>query len=118
MSDQELLKRCKLGLTQNINESCHAKVWSKCLKTKKHGLKKIIFSARQVMLEHNMGRHYGSLHVLLGSMSKSSAKTLLWLRSESIRRATNTGNKRNTRLARASLKARKNPKVKHFTILA
>ena len=66
------------------------------------------------MLEHNMGWHYGSLHVLLGSMSKSSAKTLLWLRSESIRRATHTGNKRNTRLTRASLKGRHKSKGKAF----
>lgn len=39
LSDEQLLKRCSLGKTQNANESLHSVIWSKC--------PKVTFSARR-----------------------------------------------------------------------
>ena len=70
------MKRCGKILTQNINESTHAKMWKLCLKIKRHCIARYRFCAMHVVLVHNVGHYAGSLHHVLGFMTKSKRDTL------------------------------------------
>ena len=76
LGNEELMSRCGKFLTQNINESVHAKMWKHCLKIKKHGIARYRFCAMHVVLVHNFGHYAGSLHHVLGSMTKTMQDTL------------------------------------------
>ena len=55
LSDEELLKRCILGTTQNPNESINSLVWVRCPKHKFHGAKSVDFAAASAVLSFNGG---------------------------------------------------------------
>ena len=49
LTNDELLKRCMMGLTQNQNESINIVLWSICLKTKFCGIKKVLLAAAEAI---------------------------------------------------------------------
>ena len=51
----DLLKRCKLGKTQNANESPHSVVWSKCPKTTFVGLERVVSATCSAVSQINAG---------------------------------------------------------------
>ena len=55
LSDNDLLKRCLLGATQNANESLHAAIWAKCPKTSFVGLERVIAATSSAISEFNCG---------------------------------------------------------------
>jgi hypothetical protein len=55
LSNDDLLRKCLSGRTQNPNESIHGKVWSKLHKTKHYGRKIVEHVAAQTVIEHNLG---------------------------------------------------------------
>ena len=55
LSDEELLKRCILGTTQNPNESINSLVWVRCPKHKFQGAKSVDFAAASAVLSFNGG---------------------------------------------------------------
>ena len=84
----ELMSRCSQILTQNINESVHARMWKHCLKIKPHGIDRYVFCAKHVVLAHNFGHYASSLHHIMGSMTKELQETLKKYDIESQRVAT------------------------------
>lgn len=57
----ETLRRCTRGLTQNVNESGHARLYTICKKSEHFGFRRLVFAAQVVSVEHNYGKYYGSL---------------------------------------------------------
>jgi len=55
LTNDELLKRCLKGHTQNQNESLNRVLWSKCLKTKFSGRRKVLFAACETTSIFNTG---------------------------------------------------------------
>ena len=55
LSNEELLKRCILGTTQNSNESVNSLVWICCPKHKFHGPKTVKYAAASAVLAFNGG---------------------------------------------------------------
>ena len=55
LSDEELLKRCILGTTQNPNESINSLVWVRCPKHKFHRAKSVDSAAASAVLSFNGG---------------------------------------------------------------
>ena len=49
----DLLGRCLIGKTQNLNESLHSVVWRKCPKTGFVGLSRVVFATSAVVSEFN-----------------------------------------------------------------
>ena len=70
------MERCKRKVTQNLNESTHAKLWRKVLKFKKHTKPRYRFACIMVMMEHNFGHDKGSLLHCLAAMTKPAEKDL------------------------------------------
>ena len=70
LTDQKLLQRCKLHLTQNANESFHQSVWARCSKTKFHSLESVKFAVFLAAAEFNFGSEYAaSVDALYGVTS-------------------------------------------------
>ena len=80
-----VMRRCRRKVTQNLNESVHAKLWRKALKFKHHSKERYIFSCIQVVMEHNFGHEKGSLLNCLDAMSKPAQRMLRYKNTESIR---------------------------------
>ena len=76
LGNTELMSRCTQILTQNLNESLHARMWKHCLKHKPHGIDIYNFCAKHVVLAHNFGHYAASMHHILGSMTKAIQDTL------------------------------------------
>ena len=55
LTDENLLGRCMLGLTQNQNEAINSVLWSKCLKTKFAGKAKVQLAVCDTVCEFNLG---------------------------------------------------------------
>ena len=55
LSHDDLLRRCLRGVTQNANESLHAKVWRKCPKTGFVGLQRVEAATSSAVAEFNVG---------------------------------------------------------------
>ena len=55
LTNDELLKRCLMGLTQNQNEAINNVLWSICLKTKFCGIKKVLLAAAEAICRFNTG---------------------------------------------------------------
>ena len=55
LSHKDLLGRCKLGLTQNANESLHSMVWQKCPKTSFIGIERVVSATCGAVAEFNAG---------------------------------------------------------------
>jgi len=55
LSNDELLSRCLLGLTQNQNEAINNVLWSRCLKTKFCGVKKVSLAVSETVAYFNAG---------------------------------------------------------------
>ena len=51
----DLLERCKLGKTQNNNESVHSVIWNKCPKTSFVGLERVVSATCSAVSEFNVG---------------------------------------------------------------
>ena len=75
LSRTELLERCALGLSTNINESVHSKSHAMGSKNKILSLKRIRFLGQVNALQHNLGHNKGSFLVNLGT-SESLLKVL------------------------------------------
>ena len=86
LSSHEILSKCTLGLTQNINESLHAKDHGMCSKDVFHGQKRMLFVCRQNCLQHIFGHtkgcvlnylpDVGTSHILLDVLDKEDAKSV------------------------------------------
>ena len=85
MGCPDLMSRCSRLRTTNLNESIHSKLWVVCNKHKNHGLERVRFAAKHVILAHNFGRRRASLLNVLGTMTKSMAHNLDILDNESVR---------------------------------
>ena len=55
------MKRCAKKVTQNLNESVHAKLWRRIFKFKHHSKKRYRFACLMTVLVHNFGHEKGSL---------------------------------------------------------
>lgn len=55
LSDEALLKRCLMGVTQNQNEALHGVLWQLCPKTIFCGKRRITIGACQAMAKFNVG---------------------------------------------------------------
>ena len=55
LSEEGLLKRCLLGVTQNQNEALHGILWKICPKTTFCGKRKIIIAACKALCQFNQG---------------------------------------------------------------
>ena len=55
LSDDNLLKRCVLGATQNANECINGIVWSRCHKQKHHGSKSVHCAVASSVLQFHCG---------------------------------------------------------------
>ena len=53
------MKRCAKKVTQNLNESVHAKLWRRVLKFKHHSKKRYRFACLMTVLVHNFGHEKG-----------------------------------------------------------
>ena len=82
-----LMERCSQRLSQNVNESIHARLWKLCLKIKMHGIDRYNFCAKYVILVQNFGYYAVSLHHVLGSMTKALQNSLKKQDVESLRSA-------------------------------
>ncbi|XP_055888785.1 uncharacterized protein LOC129926794 [Biomphalaria glabrata] len=76
MTQDELLQRCILGQTQNVNESIHALIWSRCPKHLFVGRKRLEVSVGVGVGEFNMGSKASQLflshlNIKTGIQSKS-----------------------------------------------
>ena len=85
MGCPELMSRCSRLRTTNLNESIHSKLWVVCNKHKNHGLERVRFATKHVILSHNFGRRRASLLNVLGTMTKSMSHNLDILDNESVR---------------------------------
>ncbi|KAK4290786.1 hypothetical protein Pmani_036345 [Petrolisthes manimaculis] len=89
LTNEELLKRCMKGRTQNANESLHSKLWMKVAKHKFAGISRVNFISQVVILEHNFGFEaaYFPQHLGFKTTACKSAN-LQFLQKESIRSST------------------------------
>ena len=55
LSDDGLLDRCLLGLTQNQNEAINGILWKKCPKTKFCGRERLLLAVAETVCEFNTG---------------------------------------------------------------
>ena len=55
LSATELLQRCQMGWTQNMNESLHSNLWTICPKNKFCRYYRVKFAAQMTILNHNLG---------------------------------------------------------------
>ena len=55
LSDDALLKRCLMGVTQNQNEALHGMLWGQCPKTQFCGKRKVVIAACQTIGKFNIG---------------------------------------------------------------
>ena len=55
LTHKDLLDRCRMGKTQNANESLHSKVWLKCPKTSFVGLERVVSATCSSVSEFNAG---------------------------------------------------------------
>ena len=76
--------QCKRGLTQNVNESLHSKLWRLVNKAKHFTLARYNFAIQLVMLIHNFGYVDSSLLPEIGGMTESDLKVLTSLNQCSI----------------------------------
>ena len=71
----DLLKRCKMGATQNMNESLHSNIWIMCPKIKFCRFYRVRFAAQVVILNHNVGYKKGNIMTkLFGKNMENTAK--------------------------------------------
>ena len=63
LTDDQLLQRCLMGLTQNQSESINNVLWSICLKTKFCGIKKVLLAAAEAICRFNTGTASRALSV-------------------------------------------------------
>ncbi|KAK3880998.1 hypothetical protein Pcinc_014547 [Petrolisthes cinctipes] len=89
LTNEDLLKRCMKGRTQNSNESLHSKLWMKVAKHKFAGISRVNFITQVVILEHNFGFEaaYFPRHLGFKTTACKSAN-LQFLQKESIRSST------------------------------
>ena len=113
LSDDSLLNRCLLGLTQNQNEAINQVLWSKCPKTRFCGRVKLELAVCETITKFNSGA--GSKAVLLKTSGVAPGTNML----AALRKADNTRIKFaarkisvKARLARRKLRAKKNLKQK------
>ena len=66
LSNDDLLRRCLGGHTQNSNEALHSKIWNTLSKNKFFGLKTVRYGIAHTVLVHNMGYAGGSVVSRLG----------------------------------------------------
>lgn len=71
LSNDDLLRKCLSGRTQNPNESIHGKIWSKLQKTKHYGLRTVQYIAAMTVSEHNLGYESTNLISRLGFRSRT-----------------------------------------------
>ena len=78
LSNDELLKRCAVGATQNPNESFDSLVWLRCPKHKFHGADVVKYAAAAAVMQFNGGASMGvRIQESLGTpLSESSVSTL------------------------------------------
>ena len=70
LTTRDILERCTRGLSQNANESFHAKLWAKAKKTKFLGKKRLDFVARMAVLDHNF--RYKEANLIASILGRSS----------------------------------------------
>ena len=72
LSDRDLLSHCLRSITQNPNESLHAKIWAKCPKTGFVGLQRVLLATCLAVAEYNSGvketteQPYGAMGMTAG----------------------------------------------------
>lgn len=66
MTRKELLVKCMLGKTQNVNEGIHSKLWHKLQKTKYYSLNTVKYGTALTVLEHNFGHENVNIPCELG----------------------------------------------------
>ena len=68
LGSQELMARCSIPVSTNQNESMHQRLHTIVNKNKKHGLQRILFAAKQVMLNSNFGHEAASMANVFGTL--------------------------------------------------
>ena len=89
LSNDELLKRCAVGATQNPNESLNSLVWLRCPRHKFHGADVVKYAAAAAVMHFIGGASMGvRIQEILGTpLSESSVSTLLRKDLERVKKA-------------------------------
>ena len=69
LGNQELMQRCSIPVTTNVNESMHARFHLMASKAKHHALDRLMFAGQQVMLNSNFGLQRTNLDCVFGTRS-------------------------------------------------
>jgi len=75
LSDEDLLKRCLEGQTQNRNESVNGKLWSKCPKSRYCGKRRVVIAVCETVGVFNTGA--ASKATLMNSCGVSPGRNML-----------------------------------------
>ena len=75
LTNNELLKRCLKGFTQNQNESTNGILWSKCPKTKFCGRTKVLLAVSETIMHFNTGA--GSRVSVLSGVGVAAGRNML-----------------------------------------
>ena len=84
-ASQDLMARCSMSATTNMNESLHSRYHTIVSKHKMHRLPRIKFAAEQVMLTANFGQQKSNLGNVFGTKSAVAEHDLEILQYESHR---------------------------------
>ena len=84
-ASQDLMARCSISATTNMNESLHSRYHTIVSKHKMHRLPRIKFAAEQVMLTANFGQQKSNLGNVFGTKSAVAEHDLEILQRESHR---------------------------------
>ena len=92
LADEELLKRCLSGLTQNQNESVNGQLWLRCPKAKFSGIRRVEIAVCETVGVFNIGASYKA-DVMEQSGINPGTNMLKSLRAEDSRRIVFAGHK-------------------------
>ena len=85
LANIDLMARCNMSVTTNMNESMHSRLHTLVSKHKVHRLPRIKFAAQQVMLTSNFGQQKSNLGNVFGTKSAVAEYDLGILQRESHR---------------------------------
>ena len=94
-ADPEKIKMTLRGLTQNMNESCHARLFNIVHKVKYYKLPRYIFAAQHVAIENNFGKLAASLFPEIGELTPQEKQDLEAADREMLRSAKRKKNPEN-----------------------
>ena len=112
LSQDDLLKRCLKGLTQNQNESLNGSLWSRCPKTKFCGKRKVELAVAETVCCFNTGAS-GKVTILEALGVNPGTNMLSFMRSEDNERLNHAERKSSMKSRMERRKRRKERKTKN-----